>query len=76
MIKGYNDVPWSQAEPVWKETLVEGHEALWAPRLQEKTNMVKTHFIFLSSDERSQVFSGPFLTAIRKLVPLRFDLDT
>lgn len=29
-----NDVPWSQAEPVGKETLIEGHEALGAPRLQ------------------------------------------
>lgn len=40
-IKGYNDVPGSQAEPVWKETLVEGHEAFVAPRL-EKDKHVKS----------------------------------
>lgn len=39
MVKGYNNVPRSQAEPVRKETLVKGHEALGAPRLKKKTNI-------------------------------------
>lgn len=34
-MKGYNDVPGSQAEPVREKTLVERHEALVAPRLEK-----------------------------------------
>lgn len=38
-MKGYNDVPGSQAQPVWKEPLVEGHEALVAPRLEQRKHV-------------------------------------
>lgn len=36
IVQGYDNVPRTQAEPVGKEALVEGREALGAPRLQRK----------------------------------------